>query len=394
MKILQIVSEYPPLEGYGVARYVSEMARSLGDLGHEVHILVADAVEAAPPPADGTPVHFLHEKYPFFGYNAYLDTVLNSVPCCERLVDLWDRSGPFDVVVGHGWSSSLAATMAQRLYSCPLVATLHGTQAGAAGAKGTAEQIYVAEMERWFAGRADRVVVLSEFGRGEVERHCDVPAQKIDVIPGGVSARTFGTEVDHGDFRSMFAEPDEKIILFVGRLVPEKGPDVLLAAMKSLGNHSPGIRAVLAGDGPMKESLIAESDRRGLKEHVRIAGYLGPTVLGALYQVADVLAIPSRYDDFGWTVLEGALHDLPVVASQCGGLSELARVLPTGAMIPAVPGDAQSLAAGLSRVLKGKGSEKRNPRPLQKRVPGSFAWENLAQRTAALYQSLPVAVNR
>lgn len=387
MRILQVVPEYPPLEGYGASRYASELTRGLVDLGHEVHVLIAQAVESVPSPAGPVSVRY-SEKYPFFGYNAYLDSVLNSIPCCESLVDLWDKSGPFDVIVGHNWNSSLVATMAQRLYSRPLVATLHGTQSGRTGPKGTAEQLYVSEMERWFAERAEQVVVLSEACRGELERLYDIPSQKIHVIPGGASERSFSTDVDRDDFRSMFAEPAEKLILFAGRLTLEKGPDLLLAAMKSLGGHAPKIRLVFAGDGPMKEELIADSEGRSLNEQVRFAGHLGPSVLGALYQVADVVAIPSRYEDFGWTALEGLLHDVPVVASQCGGLSELARVFPTGSMIPVVPGDPVSLAGGLARALNRKHHEKRNALPLQKRLPRAFSWDDVSRSTVDLYRSL------
>jgi glycosyltransferase involved in cell wall biosynthesis len=335
-------------------------------------------------------VHFLSNSYPFFGYSLCLDNVLAGIPACERLVALWESEGPFDVVIGHDWTSSLAATMAQRVYGCPLIAVLHSIHAGRAGAAGP-ESTYIAEMERWFAGRADRVTVLSEFSRGEVERHYEVPKGKVVVIPGGAAAQTFSTELDRDDFRSMFAEPDERIVLFAGRVTAEKGMDVLLSAVQMMLARGSRLRLVLAGDGPLRASLSEESERRELKEVVRFAGHLGPSVLGALYQVADVLAVPSLYESFGWSTIEAVLHGLPVVASSCGGLSELARQLRSGAMNPVIPGDVEGLARTLEDVLKGATTKKRDHRPLEKRVPGSMHWKTLAEKMASLCDSLMAA---
>jgi glycogen(starch) synthase len=389
MKILHVTAEYPPVEGYGVALYVSELSRSLRDLGQEVHVLVTRWSEEHSPGAKAA-VHYLSNPYPFFGYSPCLDNVLAGIPACERLVALWESEGPFDVVIGHDWTSSLAATMAQRVYACPLIAVLHGIHAGKGGSVGP-EQTYIAEMERWFSGRADRVVVLSEFSRGEVERHYGVPKEKVTVIPGGAAAQTFSTELDRDDFRSMFAEPGERIILFVGRLTHEKGTDVLLSAVQTMLARGSRLKVVLAGDGPLRASLTEESERRGLKEVIRCAGHLGPSVLGALYQVSDVLAVPSRYDSFGWSTIEAVLHGLPVVASSCGALSGLARQLPSGAMSPVIPGDAEGLARMLEEVLKGAATKTRDRRPLEKRVPGSMSWEKLADKMASLCDSLMAA---
>jgi len=388
MKILHITPEYPPAAGYGIARYVSEVSRGLTALDHEVHVLVTDPAEADVT-ADGKDfVHRMTSPYPFFGYSACLDAVMHGVPSLERTHDLWAKVGPFDLVVGHGWASSLPATMAQRVFGCPLVATLHDVRASFPGVKPDSEDAYIAEMERWFADRANKVVVLSEALRNDVERHYSVSRDKIEVIPGGAAAETFSSDVDREDFRSMFAEPEERIILFAGRLVPEKGPDVLLGAARVLLSRGERVRLVLAGDGPLRDRLAGEAERLGISDSVRFAGYLGPSVLGGLYQVSDVLAVPSRYEPFGWAAVEAALHSLPVVASSCGGLLELARILPAGVMHPVAPGDEGGLAAMISLVLKSSKLKRRDPRPSQVRLPASLAWQKLSRKTADLYESV------
>jgi glycosyltransferase involved in cell wall biosynthesis len=277
--------------------------------------------------------------------------------------------------------------MVQRVYGCPLIATFHSITAGAGGPTRNAEETYVAEMERWFAGRADRIAVLSDYARRELIRHYGIPVEKIDVIPGGAGTESFSTQVDREDFRSMFAERAERIVLFAGRLTPEKGPEVLLGSMEVLARHNP-VRAVFAGDGPLRESLVAEAERRGLADRVRFTGHVGPSVLGALYQVSDVFVAPSRYECFGWGAMEAVLHGLPVVASSVGALSDLARILPSGTMNPVAPGDHQGLAVVISQVLKSNGLKKRNPDPVQGRLPESMGWEPLANRALDQIQSL------
>lgn len=396
MKVLTLTSEYKHSEGHDVAHYLSGLAPQLAAMGHKVHILVAQ------PDNDGevgtrterVEVHHLSKPYPFHAYNETLEAVLNCMPLGERLVSLWESHGPFDLVTGHDWETGLVATTAQRLFACPLIATLHGTKVGKMAGKGTAEQIYVADMERWFVARADRVVAMSAFVGSEISRHYDIPPDKISVIPGGVAAESFAVEVDLAEFRSLFAEPGESLILFVGRLVPEKGPDVLLAAMESILKVRPATRCVFAGEGPMKDPLLTEAARMGISSKISVTGHLGPSVLGALYQVADVLALPSRYESYAHVALEGVLHDLPIVASQCGSLSELAGELRSTSFKPVVPGNAESLMAGILSIIL-KGDSKRSHRiAAQSRVPKSFTWKSVAERVSDLYESTCAALAR
>jgi 1,4-alpha-glucan branching enzyme len=394
MRILHVTTSYPPAAGYAISKYISELARSLKGLGHDVHVLAGTGTnESGRDDREGIPTHLIRTGYPFFAYNDYLQTVLTNLPLGERLLEVWKSDGPFDIVASHDWSSSMAASLAQRVYGVPLVVTLHGTQSGKTGGKGTREEVYVSEMEKWFYERADRVIVLSRHVRSELEKNHSVAPARIAVIPGGVRADSFKADVDREEFRSMFAESDEPLLLFAGRLSPEKGPDLLLEAMAGLVRSGVRGRLVLAGNGPLEPVLKKLVEERGLGDRVRLTGFLGNTVLGALYSVADLLVVPSRYESFGTVILEALAHGLPVVASQCESISELATAVKRDALKPVPRNDVHALERILAQEISTLRRQPDNRSPRQNRIPAAFAWENVAPQILNLYQSLSVPAN-
>ncbi len=385
MKILHLMGWRS--EGYGVARYAAELARAQARLDHATHLLTTARPSGEPDRVDdGVHWHAPQGQYPFFAYNDSLQAVLTSLPLADRLRELWERKGPFDVICSHGWEGSVAASTGQRVFGCPFVVTLHGTQVGRIGGKGTREDIYVADMEKWACERAERVIVPSRFVRREVQERYGVPAEKVSVIPGGVGQETFEARVDVEEFREMFAAPTEPLVLFAGRLAPEKGPDLLLRAAPRVLRSSPGVRFVLAGDGPMKESLLGEIEKQGLAERVRLAGPLGPTVMGALYRVADLMVVPSRYEAFGIGALEAVAWGIPVLAGSSGGLPELAEKVGSAVIQPINPEDSSHFASAIVDNLKTPPKE----RPIRTfgggRIPRELTWREAAIRSIEVYQ--------
>lgn len=352
VKILEIPPSYPPAIGYGISRRVTELSRALADLGHEVHILEGQ-----------------DDEYPFRGYNDWIQAVLVDLPLQERVVRLWEEKGPFDAVSVHDWSGALVGATAQRLYGRPLVATLHGTEVGRRQGRLGREEEYVVEMERWLCERADRVVVPSDFVYAEVMNVYGVPPARLAVVPDGARAATFAAKVDREEFRGMFAGADDSLVLFAGRLSREKGADLFLAAAKDVARRRPRTRFVAAGGGNLEPV-----------EGVRFTGPLGPVVLGALYQVADLLVVPSRYEAFGISLLEAKLHDLAVVAVGCGGVPDLARAL--GGILLVSPED---LVDAITATLDSKGRPERDPKPSQERIPAAYRWESAARAMERIF---------
>jgi len=393
MKILEIAPSYPPAEGYGIARYVEGMSRSLHQLGHEVHVLTLAKWEGTSP-YQGVPVRSIGEPYPFYAYNDCLETVLGNLPLGERVVELWDQVGPFDVVMAHEWKSALAGVHAKRLFHIPLLAVLHGCQVGRMGGRGSREELYVADVEKWFSEHADQVLVESAFLRSELGRYYSIPSDKITVVPGGVVPEAFEARVDREDFRSMFAGSDEALVLFAGRLVPEKGPDLLIDAARDVLSNRPKTRIVIAGDGAMRGELENKAEELRISDRIHFAGYLGPVVLGALYQVSDLLAVTSRYESLGNVVLEALAHDLTVVAAHCEGLQELAKSLSSPRLQCVPAAGSRALATCILNVLAKGDSRDRDRSPRSDRLPLKYRWESGARTLESAFGALSAGVSR
>jgi len=385
MKILQIDVVAGSRAGYGASRYVLDLSSTLAEKGQEVHLLKNEnRLDLADEEREGIRLHFLDWGIPFTGYHDRLQALLSDLSLGERLVRLWTEHGPFDLVAVHDWAGGLVGAMAARVFGRPLLATFHGTAIGRGAGRLSPDEAYVAEMERWLCERADRIVAPSEFVRHELETlHSVVPA-KISVVPGGVRAAPFRADVDWEEFRGMFAAPDEALVLFVGRLSPEKGADAFLDIAAEVVRTRPKTRFVMAGDGPLRESISPRAEEL----RVRLTGRLGPAVLSALYRVADLHLIPSRYEAFGLSALEAILHGLPVVATDGGALPEIARRCPD---VKAVPSDL--LAPAAMEILARGAARERDRAPSEERIPQGFRWADAAQEIVRLYESLSVSTS-
>jgi glycosyltransferase involved in cell wall biosynthesis len=138
------------------------------------------------------------------------------------------------------------------------------------------------------------------------------------------------------------------LLLWVGRMVPVKGLDTLLAACERLKQANGDFQLCLVGDGPLRASLVAEVERRGLTDHVTFVGLVDHAQLGPWFRAADLTVLPSRSEGIPNVLLESLACGTPFVASDVGGIPEIAS--PTaGRLVP--PDDPAALAAALKAAL-------------------------------------------
>lgn len=392
MKFLQLVHTFPPDPGFGVSRFVTEFSRGLGGLGQEVHILpLRPGSRSSSNVNRNVTVHRYEDPYPFKAYSPHLQSVLENLSQGERIVQMEEESGPFDAFLLHGWSVSLASSLGGRVFGNPMMVFLHGTEVGRSLGKMEAERAYAADMERWIAERADRVVVPCEFVRNEVERYYGISKEKIFVLPGGADASTFEVDVDRTEYRRIFAEDKAPVILFSGCLNEVNGVDVLLDTIPWVLQKAPHAKFVIAGDGPLRMSLEARIQNQNLNPHVRLTGHLGNSVLGALYRVADLLVVPSRYEASGLTLLEGNVHALPIVTTDVPGTADWRK---KGIPMNRVPsGNPEALAGEMVKILL------HQPPSWSKAKPGREgatlrSWKEVAEDFCKIAESLLAPVER
>src|SRR6059036_3601704 len=236
MRALILSWEYPPLIEGGLARHVRKLAENLATLGVDVHVLTR-AREESPPEEEcsGVLLHRVREpKRPaelgeFIAWVEHMNTDMLAAG-----VELGDRF-EFDLVHGHDWLVAMAGDHLARRFDAPLVTTIHATEYGRhQGWVDKHPQSYIHGVERWMANRAERVITCSAYMREHVADIYGLEEERITVIPNGIDPSELIPVADLDSLRRRFAEPHERLVLLVGRLVYEKGFQLALEALPGL----------------------------------------------------------------------------------------------------------------------------------------------------------------
>jgi glycogen synthase len=270
-------------------------------------------------------------------------------------------------------------------FKVPLVATIHATEYGRNNGIHNDIQRYISSIEWKLCYEAWRVIVCSNFMKAEVGHALDTPWDKMDVIANGVHAEKFDFPFpleEAASFRAQFCAPNEKLIFFVGRMVREKGANLLIEALPRVRAQYHDAKLIIVGGGN-KDHLISLANGVGMAPHVYFTGFVPDETLLRLYKVIDVAAFPSLYEPFGIVALEAMAAGVPVVVSNAGGLTEVVEHDASGTVTHA--GNVESLAWGITRVLKDPATAQRMAVNARSRVRELFNWQLIAQQTRDVY---------
>jgi len=348
MRVLTITSEYPPAPVYSVGRYAFELNQALAHQeGADVHVLCQhmDGHHGCRL-EHGVTVHAVDCAVPARALDPVGETVLRNVPLAGKACEIAREHGPFDAVCLHDWPTALAGHAVASAFSLPAILFVHGTEVGRWQNRLTRPQLYSAELEAWAAGWARAIVATSSSVREELHGTYKVPRRKVTVIPPRAEADAFAVDEDVDDLRSVLADPDELIVLYVGRLCPSKGLNILLEAMRRVGEHHPEAKLVITGDGLPRRQLMELAE--GLEVPALFTGHIEGRALAAAYRCADVVVVPGRYEPTGIAALEAMACGRPLVISDVEGLRE---VVPAGAALRVPVGDPQAVAQAICRIL-------------------------------------------
>ncbi len=390
MQIVMLTWEYPPHLVGGLARHVQGLARALVATGHDVHVLTRSAPgESSEAVDEGVRVRrvlpYFQEPHDFHLWVCHLNFAL-----MEAGADLLRRlSGPV-VLHAHDWLAAHAAKGLKNLYHLPLVATIHATEHGRHGGIHDGRQQYINDIEWWLTYEAWRVIVCSRCMRAEVQGLFRLPEDKVTVIPNGIDLPAADAPEDVPP-REAYADPGERLLFHLGRLVPEKGAAVLLETLPLLLRRHP-VRLVIGGVGPYREELERRARELGVAHRVRFTGWLGDREVQALYRYADAAVVPSTYEPFGIVALEAMASGVPLVATRVGGLAEIVRHGENG--LVANPGDPVSLAEQIDRLLTDRKLAKGLASEARRAVMQRYSWEGVATQTATVYQEVAEACAR
>ncbi|MBC7237107.1 MAG: glycosyltransferase family 4 protein [Chloroflexi bacterium] len=389
MRVLMLSWEYPPHVVGGLGKHVAELAPALADLGIELYLLTpmrrggaeretiaGIRVYRIPSPAN---------VYPNF-YEEVVHTNETLERACEELLA---TEGPFELIHNHDWLTSFVARRLKHAHKLPLLATIHATERGRGRGQLLGEQAQRVNDAEWrLTYEAWRVICCTRFMADEIHRYFQVPLDKVDVIPNGVDPTPFQKleGQDLSAFRARWAQPEEKIVLYVGRVVQEKGAEILVRSAPFVLARVPEAKFIIAGTGPELERLRDLVQELGLSTKVLLPGFIDDKDRDRLYKVADCAVFPSLYEPFGIVALEAMAAKTPVVVSEVGGLAEVVRHAETGITI--YPGDVQSCAWGILHTLEHPEWTRQRVQNAYEEVLRVYNWHTIAEQTAKVYRRI------
>lgn len=323
MKILMLSWEYPPRVVGGISRVVHDLSHKLVNDGHEVTVVTYKDGNVPYIEDDNGVMVYRVDNFMISSNNLIDWTMQLNFNMIAKTGEIIAEKGSFDVIHAHDWLVAYAAKTLKTAYNIPLVSTIHATEAGRNSGIRDEQQRYINDTEWMLTYESSEVIVNSNYMRSELQRLFGLPYEKINVIPNGVNLNMYdGIEKDY-DFRRKYAMDNEKIILFMGRLVYEKGIQTLISAMPKILNHYHDAKLLIAGKGGMIDELRNQVNYLGLGNKVYFTGYLGSKDVQKMYKCADISVFPSTYEPFGIVALEAMLSGTPVVVSDVGGLNEI-----------------------------------------------------------------------
>lgn len=317
--------------------------------------------------------------------NNFIDWIMQlNFNMIAKATEVINKEGGFDVIHAHDWLVTYAAKSLKQSFNLPMVATIHATEAGRNSGIHDDTQRYINDTEWLLTYEATEVIVNSNYMKGHVQGLFGLPFDKISVIPNGINLNNFtGIDRDY-DFRRRFAMDNEKIILYVGRLVYEKGVQHLISAMPKILENYHDSKLVIAGKGGMIDELKSQVESMGLSNKVYFTGYLNQKEVQKMYKCADVAVFPSTYEPFGIVALEAMLAGIPTVVSDIGGLNEIVEHGVNG--MKSYTGNPNSIADSVLSLLFDPQLAMNVTKNAKNKVKDEFNWQKIAQDTHYIYE--------
>ena len=378
--------EFPPRVIGGISPHVYFLSKYLAKQDVKVHVITCDFPGApAHEVVDGVEVYRVdsyQNPSPDFATWVYL---MNMNMQKEAACLMKKISDKVDVIHAHDWLVANAGIGLKHIFRKPLLVTMHSTEMGRRDGLHTTAEKMIHETEAWLTYEAWKVICCSDYMINHVRYVFGLPNDKLVMVPNGVNTQSYDSNDDYQSFRDKFALPEEKIVLYVGRLVYEKGIHVLINAVPKILSKV-NAKFIIVGSGYMKEQLLGIVRSMGLEHKILFQGFLDDATLLKLQKCADVSVVPSLFEPFGIVALEAMAARSPVVASDTGGLSEIIQHDVTGVRV--YPNNPDSLAWGINKVLLDEGYAKCIRDNAYRRVKERYDWQEIALETKRIYESV------
>lgn len=284
------------------------------------------------------------------------------------------KGSKFDLIHAHDWPTYQAALDMQATSNKPLILHVHSTEIDRNGDSGS-EFIFKLEEEGF--KEADKIIAVSNYSKNMLVDHYQVDPKKIEVVYHGVPPG-----FDDGKTEGNIPQFREKVVTFCGRITRQKGPTHFINAASKLSVRSNQIRFVMAGDGDLRNNMIELTAGLGLSRRFHFPGFLTNRELKKLWQISDVLVMPSVSEPFGLIGVEAMSANIPVIVSKQSGLAEL---LPN--MLQVDYWETDDLADLIFQAITNPQLVLKQKQENQTRLAG-LSWSSAAEQVIDLYHSV------
>jgi len=398
MKVLLLSNEYPPHVYGGAGVHVDNLSRELAKLASvDVRCFGEQDVKTGNLVAKG----FGLDKNDFH----CPENLASVFGAARRCVDFNAAGMDADVVHCHTWYTHLGGIMAKLAYGIPLVITVHSLEPLRPWKR---EQIgggyeFSTWVEKTAMEMADAIVAVSSGTKNDILRYFKVDPAKIHTIYNGINPDEFKKVESTAALEKYGIDPHKPYVLFVGRITRQKGIIYLARAIKYM---NPGFQVVLVAGAPDTPEIAAEmkdvidSVKKTREGVFWVDAVVNKKDLVEFYSHAAVFCCPSIYEPFGIINLEAMACEVPVVASDVGGIPEVVVHNQTGFLVPvsrqnespflpvAPETYAKDLAYQINRLMENPVKRERFGKEGRLRAVEQFSWSNIARQTADLYKSL------
>ncbi|MBN1655615.1 MAG: glycosyltransferase family 4 protein [Deltaproteobacteria bacterium] len=371
----------------GVAVHVTELAAALERRRHEVHVFTRlGAWQPTYDLIDGVHYH----RCPIELDRDFV-TEMNNM--CNRFAYFLGETeayqgGKFDIVHAHDWLCAKGIVQVKNDRGRSTVYTLHSTEFGRCGNNnfdGRSGRIRAFEAEGAYC--ADRVITVSAALADEVKWLYNVPDWKLRVVHNGINCTRFDGTIDPAMCRSRYGiGPLDPMVLYVGRMSTQKGPDLLLEAIPGILAYRPDAKFVFVGDGDMKPYLEHRAWELNVGHAVRFLGSMpADEWLNDLFKSSDVVCVPSRNEPFGMVVLEAWAAGKPVVVTENGGPRTFATHGLDGYVVHPTP---DSICWGIKSIFSNFAHARWMGERGRVKAAYGFSWDMIAKQTEGIYREI------
>lgn len=253
----------------------------------------------------------------------YSDTLFEEVDrYTEKAASIADESH-HDIIHAHDWLTFGAGMEASRTSHKPFIAHVHSTEFDRTGGNGVNQHVY--DVERQGLEKADAVIAVSGFTKDILTREYGIREDKIHVVHNAIDQSLYSFDVDSGNEFVQLKHKGLKIVLFVGRITLQKGPEYFVKVAQRVLPYEPKTLFVMAGSGDMEHDVMNLAAHNKISDKLLFTGFLRDRELSKMYKSSDLFVMTSVSEPFGITALESIIHGTPLLVSKQTGVSEVVQ---------------------------------------------------------------------